>query len=500
MSSLPSQLGHRFLAALVLTLALVASACSTDSGDDNSSTTAAAEDVTSDEVTSTTATEEAEMADESPTENPGDDPAAVAFAAVLALLNDPEPDVETVEALFAPQFLAQAPAAQLLALVPQLTVGATGPWVATETRVTDLGLVARIEADGATPLNVQLAVDADSPELIETLFFQPAPDIPDIPELATFDDIVSALDDLGPMNRLGLFEIAFGECAAVADHNADQLMPIGSAFKLWILAELAAQVESGDAEWDELFPVQDRYKASPDGELFAMAEGTELTLRRYAELMISISDNGATDHLLHYVGRQRVEAAMVASGVGDPSLNQPFMSAADLFMIKFDPGSPTSEEYRALDVNGRRAVLDGLIDETVPWIAGPQDFPIVNADGVAISEPRDHDLEWFATPADLCRTHAHLADLATRPGLEPVGEILRMNAAVGGEFDDTVWTDIRYKGGSEQGLVAVAWWLERADGRVFVLAGGVENTEVAVDPLQALGVLQQATKVLADVE
>ena len=216
--------------------------------------------------------------------------------------------------------------------------------------------------------------------------------------------------------------------------------------------------------------------------------------------MISISDNSATDHLLHRLGRERIEAAMTTSGVADPSLNIPFLSAADFFVIKFDPESPTSAEYRDLDESGRRAVLDELADGTVPWIGGASDFPLENADGVPITDPRDHDLEWFATAEDLCRTHAHLADLAGRPGLEPIAEILSINATAGMQFDRSVWPDLRYKGGSEPGVVAVAWWLERADGRTFVLAGGVEGPDAPIDPVVAVGTLQQGVNPLAALE
>jgi hypothetical protein len=488
-----------FQVAIVALFAVGGVACSSaddaseDDGADGSS-------ATTDDPPSTTAAPETTTpaADESSTTtDPDADPVEVAFDAVVALLNDPAPSVESAEALFSPAFLAQVPAAQLIATIPQVTAGASGPWTSVNVQSIGLAGTATLEAPGAQPILAQLQLDADTPELIAGLLFQPQPDVP---ELKTFDEVVSALDELGPMSRLGLYEIVDGRCAAVEEHNGGEVMPLGSVFKLWILAELAAQVASGEASWDEPLAVEDRFKASPDGEVFFLDEGEELPLRRYAELMISISDNSATDHLLHRVGRERVEAAMADSGVGDPELNVPFLSASDLFVIKFDPSAPTSADYRALDGNGRRSVLDDLADRTVPWIGGPADFPLTNADGVPVTDPRDHDIEWFATPQDLCRTHAHLAALATQSGLEPVAEILSINATAGMEFDRSVWPDLRYKGGAEPGLVAVAWWLERADGRTFVLAGGVESPDEPVDPVVAVATMQQAVKPLAGLD
>ncbi|MGI9613118.1 MAG: serine hydrolase [Acidimicrobiales bacterium] len=487
--------GPAFLTAAFLTAMLLA-ACST--GNDAATTTAPAPATSSSATTEEDAAATTKATDDA-APDPDADPVDVAFDAVLDLLNDPAPSVETVEALFNPAFLAQVPAEQLLATIPQVTAGATGPWTADNVQIQGLAGTAKLEASGANPIAAQLQLDPESPTLIAGLLFQP---LPDLPELESFDEVVAALDALAPTARLGLYEIVDGSCSAVEEHNTAEPMPVGSVFKLWILAELAAQIEAGEASWDELLAVEDHYKASPDGEIFSLDEGEELPLRRYAELMISISDNSATDHLLHRLGRERVEAAMTASGVADPSLNVPFLAAADLFVLKFDPESPTSADYRALDDDddGRRAVLDELANATVPWIGGAADFPLENADGVPITDPRDHDLEWFATAEDLCRTHAHLADLAARPGLEPVGEILSINATAGMQFDRSVWTDLRYKGGSEPGVVAVAWWLERADGRTFVLAGGVEDPDAPIDPVVAVGTLQQGVNPLATAE
>ena len=79
-----------------------------------------------------------------------------------------------------------------------------------------------------------------------------------------------------------------------------------------------------------------------------------------------------------------------------------------------------------------------------------------------------------------------------------MAEILSVNATAGFDFDRATWPLLRYKGGSEPGVVAVAWWLERSDGRVFVIAGGVENDETAIDPIFAVGAFQRAADLLAE--
>jgi len=174
------------------------------------------------------------------------------------------------------------------------------------------------------------------------------------------------------------------------------------------------------------------------------------------------------------------------------------LSATDLFRIKFHPDAPNPSDYRALDAEGRRAMLESMEGTAAPWIQDPDSFPLLNADGVPLSQPRDHDLEWFATPVDICRTHAYLADLATQPGLEPVADILRMNVDAGVSFDRETWNDLRFKGGSEQGITAVAWRMERNDGRVFVLAGGIENPDAPINSAAAVALMQQGAQFAAE--
>ncbi|MGB5757928.1 MAG: hypothetical protein WBM50_13510 [Acidimicrobiales bacterium] len=117
-----------------------------------------------------------------------------------------------------------------------------------------------------------------------------------------------------------------------------------------------------------------------------------------------------------------------------------------------------------------------------------------NAEGLPRAQPRNLDIEWLASPNDLCRTLVHLDQLASTPGLEPVADILSINPGV--ELDDTTWTDIRFKGGSEPGVFALAWWLERDDGRQFVVAGVLNNPDAAFNELAAADLISKAIDLL----
>jgi hypothetical protein len=86
---------------------------------------------------------------------------------------------------------------------------------------------------------------------------------------------------------------------------------------------------------------------------------------------------------------------------------------------------------------------------------------------------------WFASPADICRALVALHELASKPGLAPIGEILGANPGVIIDHNDfpTVW----FKGGSEPGVLFASWLAVRPDGRLAVVAGGVADSITNVD-------------------
>jgi hypothetical protein len=206
--------------------------------------------------------------------------------------------------------------------------------------------------------------------------------------------------------------------------------------------------------------------------------------------MISISDNTATDHLIDRLGRSAVEAALPRAGVARPELNQPFLATRELFWLKFLADAPNPPDWYAADTDGRRAIVEDLQGQTVPWVNDPTLATAPNADGLLQTQPRNLDIEWFASPRDLCRTWIHLDQLAATPGLEPVGDILSMNA--GTDLDPETWTDIRFKGGSEPGVFALTWWLRRQDGATFVVVGLLNDPGNPFDQLAATQLIANA--------
>ncbi|MEM9203884.1 MAG: serine hydrolase [Actinomycetota bacterium] len=408
----------------------------------------------------------------------------------VAALNDGAFPVDDIEQRFSPFFLAQVPAEQLTAVVPSILALAEAPFSFERFDSSADGLSGEgvlIGADGQQ-LALQIVVEADAPHRIDGLLVSPIETT--FPFEVTIEEIDQQLTNLGPESSVGLYDVSDGDCRAVHEVRTDSPIVLGSTFKLWVLAALAHEIDEGRASWDETMLVTDELRSSPDGEIFALETGTEVTLRRLAAVMISISDNTATDHLIDRLGREAIEQTIERIGIADPSANSPLLSTSNLFALKFIADPPNSDDYRALDEAGRRALLAELDRQVLPWANGdvsPTELAAgTNADGVSITEPRDLDLEWFATARDLCLTLVYLSQLADTPGLEPVADALEINSGPGIPFDRERWPTIRFKGGSEPGVIAGAWWFEGSDQDRYVVAGGVANPDAPIADLDAI--------------
>jgi hypothetical protein len=290
------------------------------------------------------------------------------------------------------------------------------------------------------------------------LLFQPSVERP-----ASIEEAVTVLSRAGVARRLTA-EVVDGECRPISASGDDEPMPLGSVFKLYVLGAVVDAVNAGTISWDQSVAIRDELDALPSGTTQDEPAGTELTVRELAERMISISDNTATDHLIDLVGRDTVEAAQQAYGHSTPALNEPFLTTRELFILKFGDAG-LRNRFVAADEGGRRQLLStDVAAASLPSLA----------DVVAVTEPVEiTTLEWFASPLDVCRA---LVALDASPQARA---ILSINPGVPAEGVE--WERIAFKGGSEPGVLAVAWLTATADDRRFVMAGGVANEDAALD-------------------
>jgi Beta-lactamase enzyme family len=256
-------------------------------------------------------------------------------------------------------------------------------------------------------------------------------------------------------------------CRIVHGFDADTQRPIGSAFKLYVLGALAKAVVDGQASWDERLAIRDDWKSLPSGQLQDRPAGSTLTLAEFADHMISISDNTATDHLIHRLGRSAVERSLALLGNQRPGASIPLLSTKALFQLKVGADAGRADHYLALPRPDRAAALAEL--EALP-------LPEVRA---AWTRPdRIDQIEWFASPSDICQAYAALH----RFGRPEIHHALSRNDD-GLNLDLSRFPTTWYKGGSEPGVVTLHYLAGTADGRTLVTSLMVSDPIMAPDTM-----------------
>ena len=279
-------------------------------------------------------------------------------------------------------------------------------------------------------------------------------------------DVMAAFSRLPGKTALQLSSI--DEDKLLLSKDPEQAVALGSAFKLYILQLLA---EKG--LWDAPVTIQDDLKSWPSGVMQDLPAGTTLPALAYARKMISISDNTATDHLHHLVGRADLEASLARLGNRHASANAPFLSTHEIFWIKTHPDE--TRRWLGLDVGGRRAMLKER--EGVPLGAPPEHFdwrlPI------AVEQ-----IEWFASPGDMCRLLATM----DRQRVPQVFETLAINPLL--DFPEERFTYAGFKGGSEPGVLFFAFLFHSKAGHSYCLAAGQTDASAALDQEGLMEMLQ----------
>ncbi len=113
-------------------------------------------------------------------------------------------------------------------------------------------------------------------------------------------------------------------------YNENMSLQVASMFKLFVLEALVNKIKNdSNLSWSTKIPIQDKYKSLPSGILQDYPNGTLFTLKTLADYMINISDNTATDHLIHFLGRSYVENFLPAN------YSLPFLTTAESFKLRW---------------------------------------------------------------------------------------------------------------------------------------------------------------------
>ena len=378
------------------------------------------------------------------------------------------------EEVFSKDFLDAVPASALRALMARL-VEAHGP-IVTIDDVTYKGNGAAqfdlVFAKGRAVSTLQL--DGAAPHKVAGFVIGNVTPLEDTPR-----KVLEEIAALPGQAAIGAYLLTQDGPQPVYTQNSDRQLAVGSTFKLYVLAALAKEIKAGKREWADVVVLD--AASIPSGQMQDWPVGAPVTLHTLATMMISISDNTATDVLMRVLGREVVEAEVLATH-SDPTITLPLFTTVEFFALKHDPARIAA--YQAADEAGQRA----LLEQWAPTLTAQN----ANLASLIAAGPTAIDsIEWFASSHDIARILARLRDLGDQQALD----ILGITPVIG---DEAAWDYVGYKGGSETGVLNLSWLLKDRQGRWFAVSASWNDPSARVDDgrlvflaQRLIGMLQQ---------
>lgn len=144
-----------------------------------------------------------------------------------------------------------------------------------------------------------------------------------------------------------------GPDGATWQQQGDRRFHPASTLKIPVMVEIYRKIDAGTLHLDDPWTLTDEVRVRGSGVLNQMRTGATITLHDLIYLMISISDNLATDVLINMAGLEAINRTMADLGMKNSALGG---TIRDLFA---DPGRPdivaTPNDY----AGAIAAILDG---------------------------------------------------------------------------------------------------------------------------------------------
>jgi beta-lactamase class A len=278
--------------------------------------------------------------------------------------------------------------------------------------------------------------------------------------------MVAQLDDKGNARILGA-------------QRSDEQFAIGSTFKLYILSELAHQIGRGTRRWQDVAPLTHRSFSSAATN--GWPKDSPMTLHSMASMMISVSDNSATDSLLFTLGREAVEERLAMIGHSAPDKTLPFLSTVEAFALKAN----SDVRNRFLNIN-EAAQRDLLTNDAASLTLDKIDNEALSKGPASIDS-----VEWFASPADLMKLLNHIRETKN----DTMMAIMGINAGLPKATAEK-WRYVGYKGGSEPGVISMSYLLQSNDGGWYVATGSWNDETAAVDDAKFANLMNMLVTVI----
>ena len=364
------------------------------------------------------------------------------------------------EDFFSPSFLAAVPTAQIKALSDQFTAQYGRPLkiIAVEPSGPN-GATIKIEYEKAVA-TADITVESAAPNKVVGLLvkgFELKGD-----SIAKIDAEFAALPGKAGylVEKIG----TDGKRQQVAGRATGQQFAIASTFKLYVLAELASQVQAGRRSWSDVVPILDNNYSSPATQNWPRS--TPVTLQTLATWMISVSDNAATDALIRVLGREAIEEKLATIGHSAPDKTLPMLTTVEVFALKSNP------ELRARFVKATEAQQRDLLEKE----AAALKYERINMAALGSGPVAIDSIEWFASPADI----ANLLHNIRRTGNQTALDVMAVNKGVSPTSAEK-WRYLGYKGGSEPGVASMSYLGQSKAGDWYVISGSWNDNAKEVD-------------------
>ncbi|HEY8732507.1 MAG TPA: serine hydrolase [Candidatus Limnocylindria bacterium] len=184
---------------------------------------------------------------------------------------------------------------------------------------------------------------------------------------AVATEIERLADATGGIVGVSATQLATGRHLGYREH---ELFPTASVIKLPLLVTLYEEAIARRIDLSERVAYRDDTKVAGSGVLQYLDDGLQPTLRDLSVLMMSVSDNTATDLLFDRVGKERIEASMDRLGLS--SIRVPFDIREMLMeLVDLDHSKPGGydELRRLLRISagsGGRSMDPAQADRTTP--------------------------------------------------------------------------------------------------------------------------------------
>ena len=300
---------------------------------------------------------------------------------------------------------------------------------------------------------------------------------------SSIDEVLQSIADLPGRTGVSVTEIKNGALRSIAGKDSTSRFAIASTFKLYILAELDRQIQSGQRKWSDV--VRLGPKSHPSGVSQDWPDNMPMTLQTLATLMISVSDNSATDTLIRILGQDALQSIVRKAGHNKPSEFTPFLMTRQVTALKTPGNAALRDRY----LGQKGAQKSAYLRQIDPLLTLESiDFGFLTARPTLVNE-----IEWFASPDDIVRLFAYLDDNAS----DTAREIMAINNGAG-PLAAEQWQYLGYKGGSEAGVMSLNFLTKSWQGRKYIISMHWNDVNQPVDEGRFLALATRLLNLLSD--